>query len=108
MFGLTLSILIVTDPLPVKPSRSVADAVFTVPFVFGETLSLAGVGPDATPEPTSLADQLMVTLLLFQPAAFGAGDTPVLFVSLGNNVGGLLSRIYEAVPEPGWPPQLLP
>jgi hypothetical protein len=33
----------------------------------------AGVGPVFTPEPASVAVQLTVTLVLFQPAPFGAG-----------------------------------
>jgi hypothetical protein len=51
----------------------VADEVFVTPAVFAVTESLAGVGPDATPEPLSLADQVMETLSLRQPAAFAAG-----------------------------------
>ena len=46
----------------------------TTPVVLVVCESLAGFGPVATPEPESLALQAIATLLLFQPAAFGAGD----------------------------------
>lgn len=104
--GAVLSSFTVTDPLPELPRRSLAVAVLMTPALFAETLSVAGVGPEATPEPASLADQAIETLLLFQPAAFGPGETPLLFVSLGSSVGPVLSRTYEAVPEPLFPVHL--
>jgi hypothetical protein len=78
--GMVLSSLTVTEPLPTLPSLSVAVAVFDTPAVSTATESVAGVGPLATPEPASVADQAMLTLLLFQPAAFGAGLTAAVSV----------------------------
>jgi hypothetical protein len=76
--GLSLSSLMTTEPEPVLPSRSVADEVFVMLIVFVVTLSVVGVGPLATPDAASVADQLMVTSALFQPAPFAAGErTPV-------------------------------
>ena len=40
------------------------------PGVFVVWLSVAGVGPLATPEPASDADQVIVTSVLNQPARF--------------------------------------
>jgi hypothetical protein len=61
MIGATLSSLIVTEPLPVLPRRSVAVDVFTVASVFPDCESVAGAGPLATPEPASVADQVIET-----------------------------------------------
>src|SRR5919201_5881872 len=74
--GALSSSFTVTEPLPVFPRRSVALEVFVTPDVLAVTESLAGFGPppEAIPEPASVADQLIVTLLLFQLAPFGAGE----------------------------------
>ena len=76
MVGALLSRRTVTEPLPELPRRSVALEVLVMPDVFAVTESVAGVGPppEAMPEPVSVADQLMVTSPLFQPAAFGVGE----------------------------------
>ena len=50
MVGANKSTLTVTEPVPVLDSRSVAVAVLVVPVVFVTTLSVAGVGPLATPD----------------------------------------------------------
>ena len=68
----------VTEPVPVLPALSFAVEVLTTPAagVSVVTESVAGLGkPGATPEPKSVADQLMPTLSLCQPAAFAAGET---------------------------------
>src|SRR5205807_362100 len=62
--------------------------------------AVAGVGPLPTPDPASAAVQVTVTSLLFQPAAFGAGDSVAL------TVGPVLSRTNDAWPVPGCPPQM--
>src|SRR5712691_1531708 len=95
--GAVLSSLTVADPLLLLPSRSAAVAVFTVPAVSAVTESVAGVGPEPTPEPASDADQLMFTLALFQPAAFSAG------LSAAVTAGPVLSRVYDACPVPVGP-----
>jgi hypothetical protein len=48
------------------------------PAVFAVTLSVAGVGPVATPAPVSVALQVIVALALVQPAALGAGERAAL------------------------------
>jgi hypothetical protein len=89
--GADLSSFTVTEPFPTLPSRSVAVDVLVTPAVFEVCESVPGVGPDATPEPASVADQVIETLELFQPAAFGEGaTTPV-------TTGAVLSRMYDAV-----------
>src|SRR4051812_8298771 len=66
--GAVLSSLTVTEPEPLLPSRSVAVALLLTPFVSSVTLAVAGVGPLPTPDPpVSVALQVMVTTLLFQP-----------------------------------------
>jgi hypothetical protein len=95
MVGATLSSLTTTEPLPLLPSWSVAVAVFVTPAVLPFWLSVAGLGPLATPDPEpSDALQVIVTLLLFQPAALGAGER------LPVTVGPVLSSVYEALPAP--------
>ncbi len=69
--GADLSSFTVISPVPTLPSRSAAVVVFVTPAVFALTESDAGVGPDPTPEPASVALQVIVTLALFQPAAVG-------------------------------------
>ena len=90
--GACLSSLTVTEPLPVLPRRSAAVELNTVPVaaVFEFSVFDAGVGPDAMPEPASVADHVTDTLLLFQPAAFGAGETAPV------TVGPVLSRMNAA------------
>jgi hypothetical protein len=83
--------LITTEPLPEFPSRSLAVADFVTPDVFPVTESVAGVGPLATPEPESLADHVIETFELRQPAAFAAG---VMLDAV--TVGPVLSRTYDA------------
>lgn len=95
--GGVLSSLTVTDPEPELPNRSVAVEVFVTPTVFALTESVAGVGPDETPEPASAADQVIETFDVFQPAALDAGTIAAL------TVGPVLSRVYEAVAEPEAP-----
>ena len=95
--GFVLSSLIGTLPVPVFPSRSVAVAVFVVPSVSAVTVSVAGVGPLATPEPASVADQVIVTSLLRHPPALSAGET------VGVTTGPVLSSTYEACIEPSLP-----
>src|SRR3954451_7223433 len=75
MPGALLSSLTATEPPPTLPTRSVAVDVFVAPVVFAVCESVAGDGPEVTPEPESVADQMIDTLALFQPAAFAAGDT---------------------------------
>ncbi len=90
--GTVLSSLTVTEPLPALPSRSVAVEACVVP-VTGVLLfceSVAGVGPPPTPDPASLAAQAIPTLPLFQPAAFGAGDSAAV------TTGPVLSSRYDA------------
>jgi len=87
--GLFLSSLTTTEPDPELPSASVAEDVL-VTVVFEVTLSEAGVGPLATPEPLSVAVQVIETFALFQPAPFGDGDTAAV------TTGPVLSRTYEA------------
>src|SRR5215204_3960652 len=89
--GAPLSSLTVTEPFPTFPSLSVAVAVFAMPGVFCCCESAAGVGPDATPDPPSVADQAMLTLLLFHPAALAAGETAAV------KTGPALSSTYEAL-----------
>src|ERR1051326_283967 len=101
MVGGVLSSLTVTEPVPELPSLSVAVDVMVVPVVFADWLSLAGVGPLPTPEPASVALQVIATLLLFHPAVLGAG------LSAAVTVGPVLSRVNEAVPDPAWPVQAL-
>jgi hypothetical protein len=57
--------------------------------VFAFTLSVAGVGVEATPEPASLADQVIPTFALFQPAALGTGARTAV------TAGPVLSSVYE-------------
>jgi hypothetical protein len=66
-----LASLTVTSPLALLPSASTAVARFRVPAVFALCVSVGGVR-EATPA-ASTAVQVMVTLSLFQPAAFGRG-----------------------------------
>ncbi len=92
-----------TEPLPAlfKLSRAVAVLVTPANGVLSVTLSLAGSRlPALTPELASVALQLIVTLALFQPAAFGAGETSVLSVLLGNRIGPALSTTYVKVSVP--------
>jgi hypothetical protein len=100
MDGGVLSSLTVTDPLPAFPTLSVAVDVFATPpaGVFVCTASVAGVGPEAMPDPASVADHVIATSLLFQPAAFGVGDTAAV------TVGPTLSRMYEACCVPNCSP----
>jgi hypothetical protein len=90
--GASLSSLITTEPFPALPRRSDAAADFVTPVVFEVTLSVAGVGPLATPEPESLADHVIVTFESRQPAAFAAG---VMLDAV--TLGPVLSRTYEAL-----------
>ena len=94
--GGILSSRTVTDPLWTLPRLSIAvdDLVTPLELVFACWLSLLGVGPLATPEPASLAFQLMVTFELFQPAPLAGGD------SVAVTVGPVLSRTNEAVFDP--------
>src|SRR5947209_6696195 len=87
MVGLVVSRLTGTVPVPVLPRASVAVAdLVTTPSVV--TLSVAGVGPLVTPDPASVAFQVIVTAPLFHPPAFGAGErVPV-------TVGPVLSSVY--------------
>jgi hypothetical protein len=85
--GVILSSFTVTEPVPALPRRSVAEDVFVTPVVFDDCESPAGVGPLATPEPPpSFADHVIATLLLFHPAAFGAGESAAV------TAGPVLSR----------------
>ncbi len=89
MLGGVLSSFTTSDPLPSLPTRSVAVEVFVTPSagVSELTLSLAGVGPVAMPEPPSVAVQAIAVSALRQPNAFAAGvPTPV-------TVGGPLSTM---------------
>jgi len=97
--GGILSSLTVTLPVPVFPNRSVAIDVRLAPVVFEFCELVDGVGPDPTPEALSLADQLTDTLLLFQPAAFGAGETAPV------TTGPVLSRLNDADVVPDLPVQ---
>src|SRR5205823_1885347 len=90
MVGAALSNMIVTEPLPTLPRRSVAEAVLVTPAVLPLWLSVPGVGPLTTPEPASVALQVMLTLELFHPAALAAG------VRAAATTGPVLSRVYEA------------
>ena len=86
--GAARSSFATTEPPPVLPTRSVAEDVNVWPPVSTVWLALAGVGPLATPEPVSVADQLTETgEVLFQPAAFGAGETAPV------TVGAVLSSV---------------
>ncbi len=93
MVGAVLSSLTVTEPVPLLPTRSAAVAVFSaVPSAV--TLSVAGVGPLAIPEPPALsvALQVMETSVRYHPAVLvGAADE-----RLPVTVGPVLSRTYEA------------
>ncbi len=89
--GAVLSSLTVTEPVPTLPSLSEAVAVLTTAAASVVTVSVAGVGPESTPEPASVADHVRPTLALFQPAAFGAG------VSAAVTTGPVLSRVYDPV-----------
>jgi hypothetical protein len=104
MVGPPLSSFTVTDPFPTFPNLSVAAEVSVTPnaVVFAFSDWVAGVGPLATPEPASVALQVMDTLELFQPAAFGAGDSAAV------TVGPVLSRTKDALCGLcDWPVQLL-
>ena len=85
--GADLSTFTVTLPVALLPTRSLAVAVLVTPPVSVVTESVAGVGAPATPDPASVADHVIVTLLLFHPAAFGAG------LLLPVTTGGVLSRM---------------
>jgi hypothetical protein len=85
--GAALSSLTVTCPVPELPTRSVAVDVLVMPEVLADCESVAGVGPDATPDPESVAAHVMVALELFHPAAFASGD------SVAVTVGPVLSRV---------------
>jgi hypothetical protein len=83
--GAVLSIFSVTVAVAVLPALSVTDA---------ETISLAPSavtvwvgGQEATPEPESKQEKFTVTLVLFQPLAFGVGDVAAI------TVGGVLSML---------------
>jgi hypothetical protein len=89
--GAFLSSFRVTEPLPTFPSRSVAVDVLVTPAVGVICESVAGVGPEATPEPTSVADQAIETFALFQPAAFAAGETVAV------TAGPVLSSTNDAL-----------
>jgi hypothetical protein len=98
MVGAVSSSLTVTEPLPVLPRRSTAVEVRAVPAVFAVTESVAGLGPEPTPEPVSAADHVMATFDPFHPAGFGAGVADPV------TVGPVLSRTYEADCGPcDWP-----
>ena len=76
MIGGVLSNLTVTDVLSLFPALSVA-----VPETTWFAPSLVKVwagGQTATPDVASLHMKVTVTLVLFQPAALGAGDTIAL------------------------------
>jgi hypothetical protein len=88
--GAVLSSLTVTEPFPTLPRRSLAVEVIVTPVVLAVCESEAGVGPEPTPDPASVADHVIVMLLLFQPAAFAAGE------SAAATSGPVLSRMYEA------------
>src|SRR3954453_22114985 len=89
--GSARSSLTTTEPLPVLPTRSVAEEVRGWPAVSSVWLALAGAGPLATPAPVSVADQLTETgAVLFQPAAFEAGETAPVTAGL------VLSSAYGA------------
>ena len=85
--GASLSSLIAIEPLPTLPTRSVAVEVWMVLGVETVWLSVAGVGPVPTPEPASVADQVIVTSWLNQAAALGLGDTAAV------TVGPVLSTV---------------
>jgi hypothetical protein len=91
MLGAALSTRTVTDPgRPTLPRRSVAVEVrVTMPLAV--TLADAGVGPLATPDPASVAVHVTVVSVLFQPAAFGAGESAAV------TAGPVLSTVYD-----GW------
>src|SRR5919106_4704326 len=74
--GSPLSSLTVTAPEALLPSRSAAVAVRVTPptGVFEMIESVAGVGPEPTPEPASVAVHAIDTFALFQPAALAAGE----------------------------------
>src|SRR5918992_1103589 len=61
MDGLVSSSMTRTSPVPTLPSTSVAVAVLVTEAVSAVTESDAGVGPDATPAPASVAVQEIVT-----------------------------------------------
>src|SRR5262249_46850536 len=73
MLGGVLSRLTVTDVLAVFPALSVV--VPEITWFAPSFVRVCGAGQLATPEVWSLQLNVTVTLLLFQPAALGAGDT---------------------------------
>ena len=94
--GAVLSRRTVTEPVPVFPALSLAVEVLLTPAagVSAVTESEAGLGnPAATPEPKSVADQLMLTGSLCQPAALAAGDTAAVTTGAVES----LSTVYDAV-----------
>lgn len=100
--GAVLSSLIVIEPDPELPRRSVAVDVLVTPAVLDVCESVAGVGPVATPDPASVADHVTETFESFQPAPLGVGESAPV------TTGPVLSRMKDA--DWGlcdWPVQLL-
>jgi len=89
--GASLSSLMLIDPFPTLPTRSVAVEVLLALGVETVWLSAAGVGPLATPDPASTADQVIETSPLNQAAALAVGETAAV------TVGPVLSTVYERV-----------
>lgn len=92
--GLDVSTRTVTEPIRVLPSLSVAVEV-RVKIPLASSVDDAGVGPEPTPEPASVAAHVTVVVELFQPAALALGD------NVADTTGAVLSKVYEAwaVPE---------